>query len=312
MINRRNFIGTALAAPVVLNSRSAFAQSKRLSIAILNGLGYAPLTLAKHNRWLEEALPGTTVEWRVVASSAVTREGMLAGEIDVGAGSVAPFLIGRDRGLKIGLVSALNVIDLWMVTNDPEIQSLKDFGANKKIAMPGPDTNQAFLVRYAAKQILGDANALDGNFQPMPHPDALQAVISDQVAGYMGSPPFQNEAIARGARKLIDGRDLFGPLTFNVCFASTPYAAENPEQLAALRDAIVMGSEMLNNDADKAAQQLSVEKGGSVTAENFRALIEDTATRFTPEAEGVAKLAQFMQESGFLRQAPGALQDMTL
>lgn len=312
MLNRRTFMGAALAAPAVFSSVSAFAQSKRLSIALLQGFGYAPLTLAKQGRWLEDALPGTKVDWRVVASSAVTREGMLAGEIDVGAGSVAPFLIGRDRGLKIGLVSALNVIDLWMVTNDPAITSLKDFTPAKKIAMPGPDTNQAFLVRYAAQQQLGDARALDGNFQPMPHPDALQAIITNQVAAYMSSPPFQNEAVKRGARKILDGESLFGPLTFNVCFASAPYAKNNPEQLAALREAIKRGTNMLNTDVDGAAKQLSADRQGNVSAETFKALIEDKTTKFTSEPEGVAKLADFMRTTGFLRNAPGALEEMTL
>jgi NitT/TauT family transport system substrate-binding protein len=49
--------------------------------------------------------------------------------------------------------------------------------------------NQAFVFRFAV-QSLGDAKALDGSFLAMPHPDSLQALVSNQISGYVGSPPF--------------------------------------------------------------------------------------------------------------------------
>jgi NitT/TauT family transport system substrate-binding protein len=49
---------------------------------------------------------------------------------------------------------------------------------------------------------VGDAKALDGSFLAMPHPDALRALVTNQIAGYMRSPPFQDEAQKRGCRML--------------------------------------------------------------------------------------------------------------
>ena len=313
MIGRRKFMASILAAPFVASGQLwAEESSGRLAIAVLPGLGYAPLTLAKQGGWLEKAVPGLQVSWLQIASSSAIREGMLAGDIDAGAGSVAPFLIGRDRGFKAGLVSPLAVMDLLLLTNDPEIRSLKDFNPTKKIAVPAPDTNQAFAVRFAAKQTLDDAHALDGSFLAMPHPDALQALITNQVAGYMSSPPFQNQAVARGARVLVNSRDLFGPLTFSICFATEAYAKKSPAAVQALREAITKGVTLLKSQPTEAAAMLAADSGGRVSAAEFVKLLADPDMQFTDAPEGVSKLSIFMRSAGFLREPAGAISSMML
>ncbi len=226
-------IGGTLARPAIRTAR-ATAGSK-LVIATQPGLGYAPLIVVKQQRWLEEAVPGLQVDWRVISSSIAIREAMLAGEVQVGCGSVAPFLVGRDRGFRTRLVSALNTVDLWLLTNDARIRSVRDLKPTDKVAVVGADTNQAFLVRKAAQQAFGDARALDPAMLSMPHPDALQALLTGQVAAYAGAPPFQEAAVARGARRLASSRDLFGPLTFNVCFARDQLATQAAPALKALK-----------------------------------------------------------------------------
>jgi NitT/TauT family transport system substrate-binding protein len=141
MIARRTFLAAGLAAPFVVPETLRAQAGERLTIAVLPGLGYAPLTLAKNAGWIESAIPGLKVNWLEIASSAAIREGMLSGDIDAGAGSVAPFLIGRDRGFKVGLISSLTIMDLLLLTNDPTVKALRDFDNSKKIAVTAPDTN---------------------------------------------------------------------------------------------------------------------------------------------------------------------------
>jgi hypothetical protein len=92
--------------------------------------------------------------------------------------------------------------------------------------------NQAFVLRFAVQQSLGDAKALDASFLAMPHPDSLPALVSNQISNYVGSPPFQNEALARGCRSLLNNRDLFGPLIFSICFAPKTYGKKEPDDHA--------------------------------------------------------------------------------
>jgi NitT/TauT family transport system substrate-binding protein len=312
MIARRTFLAAGLAAPFLVPQALKAQAGERLTIAVLPGLGYAPLTLAKNAGWIEAAVPGIKVNWLEIASSAAIREGMLSGDIDAGAGSVAPFLIGRDRGFKVGLISSMTIMDLLLVTNDPTVRTLRDFDNSKKIAVTAPDTNQAFVLRLAAQQMLGDAKALDGSFLAMPHPDALQALVTNQIAGYMGSPPFQNEAVKRGCRVLLNSRDIVGPLTFSVCFALETYGKKKPANVQAVKDAIAKGIALLKSRPEEAARMLAAESGGRQSSEDLVKLLADPNTTFTDEIVGVPKLAEFMKSSGFLRADAGPAAGMML
>ncbi len=307
-ISRRPLLGLALTATLSMPCVARAQAAGKLVIATQPGLGYAPMIVVKQRRWLEEAVPGIQVDWKVISSSVAIRESMLAGEVQVGCGSVAPFLIGRDRGFRTRLISALNTVDLWLLTNDPRVQSVKDLRPTDKVAVVAPDTNQAFVLRRAAQQAFGDAKALDPCMLSMPHPDALQALLTNQVAGYVGAPPFQEAAAARGARRLLSSRDLFGPLTFNVCFAREQFAQQNGPALQALQAAVGRAIELLTAQPAEAAPLLARD-AGQPEAELARQLAEPE-TRFTVEPAGVEALGAFMHETGFLRAPAGKLDEL--
>ncbi len=309
MIRRRPFLASAAAAASFAASDAARAQAPgKLIIATQPGLGYAPMVVVKQKRWLEEAVPGLEVEWKVISSSVAIREAMLAGEVQIGCGSVAPFLIGRDRGFRTRLIAALNTVDLWLLTNAPRVQSVRDFRPGDKVAVVAPDTNQAFVLRRAAQQAFGDPKALDLAMLSMPHPDALQSVLTNQVAGYVGAPPFQEAAAARGVRRLLSSTDLFGPLTFNVCFAREQLERQNAPALRALQAAVQRAIGLLTEQPAEAATLLALD-AGQPEAELARQLAQPE-TRFTTEPAGVDALGAFMHETGFLRAPAGKLDEL--
>jgi NitT/TauT family transport system substrate-binding protein len=309
MIRRRPFLASAAAAASFAASDAARAQAPgKLVIATQPGLGYAPMVVVKQKRWLEEAVPGLEVEWKVISSSVAIREAMLAGEVQIGCGSVAPFLIGRDRGFRTRLIAALNTVDLWLLTNAPRVQSVRDFRPGDKVAVVAPDTNQAFVLRRAAQQAFGDPKALDLAMLSMPHPNALQSVLTNQVAGYVGAPPFQEAAAARGVRRLLSSTDLFGPLTFNVCFAREQLERQNAPALRALQAAVQRAIGLLTEQPAEAATLLALD-AGQPEAELARQLAQPE-TRFTTEPAGVDALGAFMHETGFLRAPAGKLDEL--
>lgn len=309
MIRRRPFLASAAAAASFAAFDTTRAQAPgKLVIATQPGLGYAPMVVVKQKRWLEEAVPGLQVEWKVISSSVAIREAMLAGEVQIGCGSVAPFLIGRDRGFRTRLIAALNTVDLWLLTNDPRVQSVRDFRPGDKVAVVAPDTNQAFVLRRAAQQAFGDPKALDLAMLSMPHPDALQSVLTNQVAGYVGAPPFQEAAAARGVRRLLSSTDLFGPLTFNVCFAREQLERQNAPALRALQAAVQRAIGLLTEQPAEAAALLARDAGQPET-ELARQLAQPE-TRFTTEPAGVEMLGAFMHETGFLRAPAGKLDEL--
>ena len=311
MITRRVLLGTALAAPLIMPQRTMADTTKKIAIAVQPGLSYAPIAIAKENRWIEDALPGVEVEWKTISSSVAIREAMLSGHLHVGAGSIAPFLIGRDRGFKAKAISVLNTVDLWLVTNNPEIKSIKDIKPEHKIAVPAPDTNQAFALRKIAAVELKNPRALDGNMLAMPHPDALQAVLANQIAAYMSSPPFQERALARGARKIGDSRNAFGALPFIVSFATEEFGQKNPAALRAIREAFLKGLSLVNGNRQDAASFLSKNSNGRTSVAEYAKLLENPETKFSSSTDGIEKLASFMYDIGFLRTKVAGIEDVT-
>ncbi len=139
-------------------------------------------------------------------------------------------------------------------------------------------------------------------------PDALQALLTNQVAGYVGAPPFQEAAAARGTRRLLSSRDLFGPLTFNVCFAREQFAEQDTPVLRALQTGVHRAIDLLTSQPAAAAALLARD-AGQPEAELARQLAQPE-TRFTTEPAGVEALGTFMHETGFLRAPAGKLDEL--
>jgi len=185
-----------------------------VTVAYQPGIGYAALIVMKQQKVLEKQYPTTTFEWKILPGGSAIRDGVVAGQIQVGAGGVGPFLEGWDKGVGWKLLASLSEMDLWLVARDPAIQSLRDFKPAMKIGMPAPDSIQAIVLRKAAQEQLGNARALDDNVVAIAHPDGVQALASGQLAGHFTSPPFQNEAVQAGGHVVLRSFDQFGKSTF--------------------------------------------------------------------------------------------------
>lgn len=280
-----------------------------MTIAYQPGIGYAQLLIMKQEGWLEEDLPETDIGWEQLSSGSAIRDGMLAGDIQVGSGGVGPFLVGYGAGVDWKLLSALNEMDLWLMVADDQYQSLEDFG-DGSIAMPAPDSIQGVVLRRGAQEQLGDATALDNNIVSLAHPDGLQALLSGQIAGHLTSPPFQLQEQDEGARPILKSFDLFGPHTFNSVFVRQGYHDDNPEAMEALYSNIQEATDLIESDPDRAAEVLSEESGGETSAEEFRRFMTEEGVAYTTEPKGFVEFAEFMQQTGLIDEVPGSQEDL--
>lgn len=281
-----------------------------ITIAYQPGLGYAPLLLAKQQGLLEKKLPGAKITWKVLSSGAAIRDGMLAGEIQVGAGGIGPFLVGYDGGVQWKIVSALNDMNLHLMVKDPKYKGLADLKGAGKVAMPAPDSIQAVVLRKAAQDHLGDAKALDSQIIAMSHPDGLQALMSGQIAAHLTSPPFQSQEQAQGAHKVVGSYDVFGEHTFNSAFMLTAYSDKHPDVRKALEDSISEAVQMLTSQPDQAAALLSAESGGKTSVNEEKAQITASDVKFTTKPLGFIAFAKFMQQIGLIKKVPGSASDL--
>ena len=280
-----------------------------MTIAYQPGLGYAQLLIIKQEGWLEEDLPETEIAWEQLSSGSAIRDGMLAGDIQVGSGGVGPFLVGYSAGVDWKVLSALNEMDLWLMVADEQIQNLGDLG-DGSIAMPAPDSIQAVVLRRGAEEQLGDAKALDNNIVSLAHPDGLQALLSGQISGHLTSPPFQFQEQDEGARPVLKSFDLFGPHTFNSVFVRQGYHDENPEAMEALYSNIQEATELIESDPDGAAEILSEESGSETSAEEFRRFMTEEGVAYTTQPNGFIEFAEFMQQIGLIDEVPASQEEL--
>ncbi len=288
----------------------AVAPAGKLTIAYQPGIGYAQIILAKQGKWLEELLPKMEISYKVLSSGAAIRDGMIAGDIQVGSGGSGPFLVGWDAGVGWKLLSALNDMDLWLMVKDPRIKGLKDLTPADKVATPTPDSIQAVTLRKAALKDLGNAKALDTNIVTMAHPDGLQALISGQIAGHLTSPPFQFQEQDAGARRILGSYDLFGPNSFVGMYVIEKYYNANPAVMDALYQSIRRGTDLIKTDPDKAAQVLGADAGGSATADQYKKWMAAPGITYTTIPHAYVPVAQFMKDINLIKKAPTTWQDL--
>src|SRR5215212_3111924 len=198
----------------------------KITIAYQPGLGYAPLILMKQQRVIEKKYPGTTVDWKVLCSGTPITNGIITGDIEIGAVGTGPFLVGWARGVNWKVIAPLNLGDLWLMAKDPNIKTIADL-KGKRIATPTNTSIQAVALRKMAQVKLGDSKALDSGLVALDHPDGMQALLTGQIDAHFTSPPFQFQEKVRGAHIVGKSYNYFGAHTFLVTVMTQKFYDEH-------------------------------------------------------------------------------------
>jgi NitT/TauT family transport system substrate-binding protein len=308
-------IATALAlvASPGLAPAAADAPSS-ITIAYQPGIGYSTLIIIKQLGVLEKRFPGTKFDWKVLTNGDAIRDGIIAGQIQIGAGGNGPFLIGWDRGVGYKLIAPMNVMNLWMVAraDEPNIKTIKDIPPNAKIGMPSPDAVQAIALRKAAQEMFGDAHKFDANIVAIQHPLGLQALAAKQLELHMSAPPFQQQEVEAGGHVVFRSFVAFGRSTFNSVYTTENFAKQYPAFVSYLFGELRSATKMLQSNPDQAAELLSKDTDGKTTAARFRGWItgRDVSWDMTPHA--FLRTAQFMKDIGMLNKVPVNIREIEL
>ncbi|CAN5805025.1 ABC transporter substrate-binding protein [soil metagenome] len=279
--------------------------SGKMVIAIQPGLGYAPLITINEKGWLEKDLPNMDISFQQLSSGSAIRDGMISGDIQVGAGGIGPLLIGWDRGVDWKVLSPMLDAELWLNVDNEKFQSLEDFepGADK-IAMPAPDSIQSVILRKGAQEQLGDARALDTSIVSLAHPDGLQQLLSGQIQGHLTSPPFEFQEVDEGARTILRSYDVFGQHTFNSVWVRQSYYEENQEAMQVLYDNLERAIELINDNPGEVAQILSEASDGANSPEEYEGWLTKDVVNYTNEPQGFVNYAEFIKEIEMIEGVP--------
>jgi NitT/TauT family transport system substrate-binding protein len=296
----------AAVAAAAMAAHKAAAPPSKITIAYQPGLGYAPLILMKQQRAIERRYPGTTVEWKVLASGTPITNGVINGDIQIGAVGTGPMLVGWARGVDWKVIAPLNLGDLWLMARDPSIRTIADL-KGKRIATPTNTSIQAVMLRKMAQVKLGDPKALDSGLLAMDHPDGMQALLTGQIDAHFTSPPFQFQERVRGAHIVGKSYSYFGAHTFLVTVMTQKFYDAYPEFARFFYDQVVAMQNLIKKDPDRVARVLQEDAGGTPTWRQFKQWLvaKDPAAKgpaltWTVRPLGLMRTAAFMSRTGQL------------
>ena len=219
------------------------ARAETIRIAAEYGISYLPLTIIQTQHILERlgAAQGLDIKtrWLQFTGGASMNEALIAGQLDIASGGVAPMVLlwSRTRdNLHVRGISALNSMPLYLNTIDANVHSIKDFTSKDRIAMPAAGVSiQAITLMMAAAKTFGPAEAkkLNPLMVSMSHPDGMAALLARKagITAHFTSPPYMFEELAEpGVHRVLDSYDVLGgPATFNVVWTTGRFVQRNPK-----------------------------------------------------------------------------------
>ena len=273
------------------------------------GLVYAPLMVAEKIDFFSKY--GLKVEWLTLGSGGAVREAMAANELDVAFMGIPPYLIGWDKGLPAKIAAGYVVIPVSLVTYDPDINTLKDFKLEHKIAVPSPGSIQHILLSMALEKQVGDPNTLDDNLVALPHPDGAQAMLAKKdVVAHFTTPPYLFEELNQpGYKVVVDGFEAFGQdFNFNVALVTQSYHDNNPQGYAAFVQGLNEAMNWVNEHKEETAELLAPEF--KIEKEKLLKSLTAEGVNYTTAPYGLMGFADFMKEAGYISKVPESLSEI--
>lgn len=316
-ITRRVF-GAGLAGAAVVGASAVRAEPKSIRIAKQFGISYLPLAVMEHEKVLEahckKAGLDIKTEWLQFTGGAPINEAIISSNLDFASGGVGPMLTlwGKTRGnLGVKAVGALNAMPLFLVTTNPAVKSIKDFTDKDRIALPGVKTSiQAITLQMACEKVFGNGQheKLDPLTVSMGHPQAQIALLSgkSEIKGHFTSAPFMYDELKDPrAHKVLDSYDVLGgPHTFNLVWATSTFATQNPAIMKAFSEALAECMQLINSDPKRAASiWLEIEKS-KMSASEAEQMIKLPENQWTMTPKRVMVYAAFMHRIGLVSALP--------
>jgi NitT/TauT family transport system substrate-binding protein len=302
-------VAAAVAGGTAQGAQNA-PRPETITIAYQFGVGYAPLLIIKQQRLLEKAYPGLRVEWKQLASGTPITDGIIKGDIQIGAMGTGPMLVGWARGTNWKVIAPLDEADLWLMVRNPSIRTLNDL-RGKRIATPTATSIQAVALRKMAEVKLGNARALDSSLISMDHPDGMQALLSGQIDAHFTSPPYQWLELGRGARALGKSYGYFGAHSFLVTVVTQRFYADYTAFSNRFYRLVKQTIDLINKKPGVAAAILAREDATETTAAQFRRWItRKNSLTFTTRPRGLMRTAAFMEKIGLLNKVPRSWREL--
>ena len=164
------------------------------------------------------------VKYSIITSGGVMTEALLSNSIDMAITGVSNMLLawGKTGGIK--MVAGMAGVPFRLLTRNPNVKSIKDFGPNDRIAVPTIRASmQAMMMGIALEQAFGSASTAGSTAIRCSSviPTRLQALLNPQheVNSHFSIPPFQDIALKSPLvhTVFVSTDVLGGPATITNC-----------------------------------------------------------------------------------------------
>jgi NitT/TauT family transport system substrate-binding protein len=326
MTYQKLFVSIALASLMTASVIPAAHSEGLVRIVEQFGTVYLPLHVARDQKLIEKHGKAVgidiAVEWKKLSGGAAINDALLTGAVDVGSAGVGPVLTlwDRTRGTAdVKVIAALGEQPNYLITNNPNVKTLKEFSKNDKIAVPAVlVSQQSRLLQLAAEKEFGEGkhNALDELTVALPHPDATAALLSGSatITAHFSNPPYQEQALRDPkVHKVLSSYDILGGrVTPTLVYSTSTFRSNNPKTFKALFNALGEASQWIEaHKAEAAATYIRVEQS-KLDADFIRSVIDNKDVSFTTTPRGTFKYAAFLAKIGAIKNKPESWKDEPL
>jgi NitT/TauT family transport system substrate-binding protein len=316
------------AAAVAFIPAGASAETNEVRIASTFGLAQLPGRLAYEQHFIEKqaqrlGLPNLKVTFQAVSSGIVVSDLLLSRNADVGVGGNVPLFTLWDKTTgpqKVRGIMSFSRGNMFLLTVDPRIESMRDFKDTDRIAMTDVrSTTYSMVIQMAAAKEYGwdQRTKYDRITVAMGNNEALAAMLSGrmEVKSHMTILPHSTMELNSGkVRILLNSKDLLGePYTTVASFTTTRFKQENPVTYQAVVAGLQEAIDFINTNAAEAADIfLKNEKFTGSRDELVEMLQGKTADAlsFNSTPNTTTLFTDFMYKSGTLKNHPTSWKDL--
>lgn len=316
----------ALLAAVVLAPSAVHAETGEVRIAQLFGVTYLPAYVVYEKQLIQKhaqrlGIPAPKVTPQKLTSGPVANDALISGNVDIAMGGITVLMTLWDRTQGKQNIKGFGVMcesPIYLLTADPKIKSLKDFGESDRIAVSAVKvTMQAIFLQMAAAKEFGWENR--GRFDPMTtsmsHPESVGALRSGklEVKNYAAILPYNLEVLkAPHVRQLMTSYDVLGSNhSLNAFWGTEKWVKENPKTYEAVMAAFDEAVSLIEKEpADAARTYIKWESATTPEAEIVDIIKNKKDIQFTMTPKRLMDFADIMNKVGLVKQKPAAWTDM--
>ena len=311
---------------VAFGAPSAPAQVNQVRIVMPYGLAYLPTYIAVDRGLIEKhakaaGLTDVQVSIRHMASGPASSDILLAGDAELAMGGFGPAFIlwDKTRGAqKVRGVTPLSGGAILLLSTDPRIRSIRDFGPNDRIAVSAVKvTAQAISLQMAAAKEWGWDHRfrLDANLVAMSNPDAMAMLLSGagEVKTHASILPFSVEEMESGkVHVVMNSEDYLEPGTsIAVMYAGAKFHDGNPKLYAATAAALEEAFDFIHKDPHESAKiYVAREPQKRELAWIEKMIVDPKLIRYDSTPRGMKNYADFMFAAGTLKNKPDSWKDL--